>query len=150
MAALQGVNLEVGNTVNLIVDKNGLKTDAALKTADSATLGEAKFIADDLETYGVDDEYNFTINKVDNTTIAATVTSKEKKRNVDEMKSPAETRESVMTMVNMGADLLAGSGMRNAADAAAAETSSDGSQAASGTGGGSRGNGGVHVHHQIR
>ena len=135
VAALQGVNLEVGNTVNLIVDKNGLKTDAALKTADSATLGEAKFIADDPETYGVDDEYNFTINKVDNTTIAATVTSKEKKRNVDEMKSPAETRESVMTMVNMGADLLAGSGMRNAADAAAAETSSDGSQAASGTGG---------------
>ena len=135
VAALQGVNLEVGNTVNLIVDKNGLKTDAALKTADSATLGEAKFITDDPETYGVDDEYNFTINKVDNTTIAATVTSKEKKRNVDEMKSPAETRESVMTMVNMGADLLAGSGMRNAADAAAAETSSDGSQAASGTGG---------------
>ena len=135
VAALQGVNLEVGNTVNLIVDKNGLKTDAALKTADSATLGEAKFIADDPETYGVDDEYNFTINKVDNTTIAATVTSKEKKRNVDEMKSPAETRESVMTMVNMGADLLAGSGMRNAADAAAAENSSDGSQAASGTGG---------------
>lgn len=135
VAALQGVNLEVGNTVNLIVDKNGLKTDAALKTADSATLGEAKFIADDPETYGVDDEYKFTINKVDNTTIAATVTSKEKKRNVDEMKSPAETRESVMTMVNMGADLLAGSGMRNAEDAAAAENSSDGSQAASGTGG---------------
>ena len=135
VAALQGVNLEVGNTVNLIVDENGLKTDAELKTADSATLGEARFITADPETYGVDDEYKFTINKVDNTTIAATVTSKEKKRNVDEMKSPAETRESVMTMVNMGADLLAGSGMRNAADAAAAETSSDGSQAASGTGG---------------
>ena len=135
VAALQGVNLEVGNTVNLIVDENGLKTDAELKTADSATLGEARFITADPETYGVDDEYEFIIAKADENTLAATVTSKSKIRKNDKMKSPAETRESVLTLVNMGADLLAGAGMRNAADAAAAENSSDGGPAASGAGG---------------
>ena len=135
VAAQQNVNLEVGNSVNLIVDENGLTTDDALKTADSATLAEAKFIADDPETYGVDDAYTFNIAKVDNNTIAATVTSKEKKVNVDERKSPAETREAVVSMVNMGADLIAGPGMQNAADAAAEENSSNGSATVSGAGG---------------
>ena len=135
VAAQQNVNLEVGNSVNLIVDENGLTTDDALKTADSATLAEAKFIADDPATYGVDDAYTFNIAKVDNNTIAATVTSKEKKVNVDERKSPAETREAVVSMVNMGADLIAGPGMQNAADAAAEENSSNGSATVSGAGG---------------
>ena len=50
-------------------------------------------------------------------------------------KSPVETRMGVVTMVNAGADLLAGQGMANAADAAAAERSADGGVAAARAGG---------------
>lgn len=44
--------------------------------------------------------------------------------NPDRLKSPVETRAGVVTMINAGADLMAGQGMQNAADAAAAERAS--------------------------
>ena len=130
VAALSGVNLKKGDTVNLIVDENGLTTDDTLKTTDSATLAKASFLsANSLTT---DDKYELSISKKGENTIIATVDNVTEQSAdaggdtsaVEEIKkSPVETRMGVVTMVNAGADLLAGQGMANAADAAAAERS---------------------------
>lgn len=118
VAALSGVNLEVGNTVNLIVDENGLKTDDALKTADSKELGKAEFLS--ANNMSTDDSYGMSISKQGANAIIATVESKTSLNNEDRYKSAAETRESVVTLVNTAADLLAGQGLSNASDAAGA------------------------------
>ncbi len=130
VAAQRGADLAVGDTVNLIVDENGLTTDDTLKTTTSMTVPE------DIAT---DTDYQLSISKKDANTIVATVAGRTLSPNNERMattgKSTAETRAAVATQVNAGADLIAGMGMQNAADAAAAENSSDGRPAASGTGG---------------
>jgi len=138
VAALSGVNLQKGDTVNLLVNSNGLTTDDTLKTTDSATLAKASFLsANSLTT---DDKYELSISKKGENTIIATVDNvTEQKADtsaLDEIKkSPVETRMGVVTMVNAGADLLAGQGMANAADAAAAERSGGDGVAAARAGG---------------
>ena len=150
VAALSGVNLQKGDTVNLLVNSDGLTTDDTLKTTDSATLAKASFLsANSLTT---DDKYELSISKKGENTIIATVdnvteqsadaggdTSGDANSTtsaVEEIKkSPVETRMGVVTMVNAGADLLAGQGMSNAADAAAAERSGGDGVAAARAGG---------------
>ena len=154
VAALSGVKLEKGNTVNLITNPSGLTMDDTLKTTDSATLAKAEFLsANSLTT---DNKYELSISKKGEDTIIATVdnvteqsvdsgggTSGDTKGDtngatsaVEEIKkSPVETRMGVVTMVNAGADLLAGQGMSNAADAAAAERSGGDGVAAARAGG---------------
>ena len=142
VAALSGVKLEKGNTVNLITNPSGLTTDDTLKTTDSATLAKASFLsANSLTT---DNKYELSISKKGEDTIIATVDNVTEQSAdaggdtsaVEEIKkSPVETRMGVVTMVNAGADLLAGQGMANAADAAAAERSADGGVTAARAGG---------------
>ena len=128
-----GANLAVGDTVNLVKGEQGLVTDDALKTVSGAALGKAEFLA--MNNMSTDDQYGLSISKLDANTIIATVDSKTPMNNEDRHKSPAETRESVVSMVNAGADLLAGQGMSNAADAAAAEQAGKDGAAAPGSGG---------------
>ncbi len=146
VAALSGVKLEKGNTVNLITNPSGLTMDDALKTTDSATLAKETFLsANSLTT---DNKYELSISKKGEDTIIATVdnvteqsadtgggTSGDTSAVEEIKKSPVETRMGVVTMVNAGADLLAGQGMANAADAAAAERSADRGVAAARAGG---------------
>jgi hypothetical protein len=145
VAALSGVKLEKGNTVNLITNPSGLNTDDTLKTTDSATLAKAKFLsANSLTT---DDAYELSISKKDANTIIATVDNvTEQKADEGEsgqkavsipdvLKSPVETRAGVVTMINAGADLLISQGMSNAADAAAAERTEGDAAAAPRAGG---------------
>ena len=138
VAALSGVKLEKGNTVNLITNPSGLNTDDTLKTTDSATLAKAKFLsANSLTT---DDAYELSISKKDANTIIATVDNVTEKKAPEEavgdiLKSPVETRAGVVTMINAGADLLVSQGMANAAEAAAAERSGDNAAAAPRAGG---------------
>ncbi len=146
VAALSGVKLEKGNTVNLITNPSGLTMDDTLKTTDSATLAKAEFLsANSLTT---DNKYELSISKKGEDTIIATVdnvteqsadtgggTSGDTSAVEEIKKSPVETRMGVVTMVNAGADLLAGQGMANAADAAAAERSGGEGVAAARAGG---------------
>jgi hypothetical protein len=130
VAALQGVSLKKGDTVNLIVDKNGLTTDSKLKTADSATLAKAKFLAP--HNLATDSQYELSIKKKDETTIITTVddikevTPTPKPDSSDRLKSPVETRIAAVSLVNAGADQLAGQGFRNAADAASDDKANGG------------------------
>ena len=145
VAALSGVKLVKGDTVNLITNPNGLTTDDALKTTDSATLAKETFLsANSLTT---DNKYELSISKKGEDTIIATVDnvteqkadeggSGQKAVSIpDVLKSPVETRAGVVTMINAGADLLIGQGMSNAADAAAAERTEGDAAAAPRAGG---------------
>ncbi len=119
VAALQGVTLAEGNTVNLITDPNGLTTDATLKTADSATLSKAAFLA--ANNMSTNSNYELSISKSgDNTIIARVDKVTQEAADGDQMKSPVETRAGVVTMINTGSDIIAGQGMDNAAAAVAA------------------------------
>ena len=150
-AALSGVKLVKGDTVNLITNPSGLTTDDSLKTTDSATLAKASFLsANSLTT---DDKYELSISKKGENTIIATVDNvTEQKADEggsgenggsgkkvvsipDVLKSPVETRAGVVTMINAGADLLISQGMSNAADAAAAERTEGDAAAAPKAGG---------------
>ena len=145
VAALSGVKLVKGDTVNLLVNNNGLTTDDTLKTTDSATLAKETFLsANSLTT---DNKYELSISKKGKDTIIATVDnvteqkadeggSGEKAVSIpDVLKSPVETRAGVVTMINAGADLLISQGMSNAADAAAAERTEGDAAAAPRAGG---------------
>ena len=138
VAALSGVKLVKGDTVNLITNPNGLTTDDTLKTTDSATLAKASFLsANSLTT---DDAYELSISKKDANTIIATVDNVTEKKApaevVDDIKkSPVETRAGVVTLLNAGTDMLVGQGMASAADAAAAERSGNNAAAAPRAGG---------------
>lgn len=119
VAALQGVTLAEGNTVNLLTNESGLTTDATLKTADSATLGKAAFLA--ANNMSTNSNYELSISKSgDNTIIARVDKVTEEAADGDQMKSPVETRAGVVTMINTGSDMIAGQGMDNAAAAVAA------------------------------
>ena len=118
VAALQGVKLAEGNTVNLLTNESGLTTDATLKTVDSATLSKASFLA--ANNMSTNSNYELSISKSDANTIAARVDKvTEEAAGGDQMKSPVETRAGVVTMINTGADMIASQGMDNAAAAAA-------------------------------
>ena len=151
VAALSGVKLEKGNTVNLITNPSGLTMDDALKTTDSATLAKETFLsANSLTT---DNKYELSISKKGEDTIIATVdnvteqkadeggsgenggSGKKAVSIPDVLKSPVETRAGVVTLVNAGADLLVSQGMSNAADAAAAERTEGDAAAAPKAGG---------------
>jgi len=157
VAALSGVDLKKGNTVNLITNSSGLTTDDTLKTVDSATLAKAEFLsANSLTT---DNKYELSISKKGEDTIIATVdnvteqkadeggsgenggsgknegSGKKAVSIPDVLKSPVETRASVVTMINAGADLLISQGMSNAAEAAAAERTEGDAAAAPKAGG---------------
>ena len=138
VAALSGVKLVKGDTVNLITNPSGLTTDDSLKTTDSATLAKAEFLsANSLTT---DDAYELSISKKDANTIIATVDNVTEKKApedaVDDIKkSPVETRAGVVTLLNAGTDMLVSQGMANAADAAAAERSGGNAAAAPRAGG---------------
>ena len=137
-AALSGVKLVKGDTVNLITNPNGLTTDDTLKTTDSATLAKAEFLsANSLTT---DDAYELSISKKDANTIIATVDNVTEKKAPEEAvddikKSPVETRAGVVTLLNAGTDMLVSQGMANAAEAAAAERSGGNAAAAPRAGG---------------
>ena len=119
VAALQGVTLAEGNTVNLLTNESGLTTDATLKTTDSATLGKATFLA--ANNMSTNSNYELSISKSgDNTIIARVDKVTEEMAEPDQMKSPVETRAGVVTMINTGSDIIAGQGMDNAAAAVAA------------------------------
>ena len=151
VAALQGVNLQKGDTVNLLVGKNGLTMDDTLKTTDSATLAKEAFLSPNSLT--TDNKYELSISKKGKDTIIATVdnvteqkadeggsgenggSGKKAVSIPDVLKSPVETRAGVVTLVNAGADLLVSQGMSNAADAAAAERSGGDGVAAARAGG---------------
>ena len=130
VAAQRGADLAIGDTVNLVVGEQGLVTDDTLKTTTSMTVPE------DIAT---DTNYQLGISRKDANTIMATVTgrtlSPNDKRMATTGKSPAETRAAVATQVNAGADLLAGQGMSNAADAAASEQAGRAGAAAQRAGG---------------
>ncbi len=126
VAALQGVNLQKGDTVNLLVGKNGLTMDDTLKTTDSATLAKEPFLSPNSLT--TDKKYELSISKKGEDTIIATVdnvteqkadeggsgenggSGKKAVSIPDVLKSPVETRAGVVTLVNAGADLLVSSG----------------------------------------
>ena len=151
VAALQGVNLQKGDTVNLLVGKNGLTMDDTLKTTDSATLAKEPFLSPNSLT--TDKKYELSISKKGEDTIIATVdnvteqkadeggsgenggSGKKAVSIPDVLKSPVETRAGVVTLVNAGADLLVSQGMSNAADAAAAERTEGDAAAAPRAGG---------------
>ena len=151
VAALQGVNLQKGDTVNLLVGKNGLTMDDTLKTTDSATLAKEPFLSPNSLT--TDKKYELSISKKGEDTIIATVdnvteqkadeggsgenggSGKKAVSIPDVLKSPVETRAGVVTLVNAGADLLISQGMSNAADAAAAERAEGDAAAAPRAGG---------------
>lgn len=151
VAALQGVNLQKGDTVNLLVGKNGLTMDDTLKTTDSATLAKEAFLSPNSLT--TDNKYELSISKKGEDTIIATVdnvteqkadeggssenggSGKKAVSIPDVLKSPVETRAGVVTMINAGADLLISQGMSNAADAAAAERTEGDAAAAPRAGG---------------
>ena len=140
VAALSGVNLQKGDTVNLLVNSNGLTTDDELQTVESSKLAEASFLAPN--NLATDKKYELSISKKDDTTIITTVENVEevtpdpepkpeptptptpepkpepKSGSSDRLKSPVETRMAVATMINAGSDLLAGQGMLNAQAAA--------------------------------
>ena len=140
VAALSGVNLQKGDTVNLLVNSNGLTTDDELQTVESSKLAEASFLAPN--NLATDKKYELSISKKDDTTIITTVENVEevtpdpepkpeptptptpepkpepKSGSSDRLKSPVETRMAVATMINAGSDLLAGQGMLNAQVAA--------------------------------
>ena len=174
VAALQGVNLQKGNTVNLVVGKNGLTTDDTLKTTDSASLGSAAFLAPN--SLATDTKYELSISKKDANTIIATVdnvtntdptpdpeptpspdptptpdpepnpTPTPDYSNNERLKSLVETRAGVVTMINAGADMLAGQGMSNAAEAAADTRAGGGFEAFGAVSGGKlRAESGSHV-----
>ena len=126
VAAQTGANLAVGDTVNLVVGEQGLVTDDTLKTTTSMTVPK------DIST---DTNYELSISKKDANTIMAAVTGRKISPNDARSKSPAETRMAVATQVNAGADLLAGQGLSNAADAAAAEQAGKDGAAAQRAGG---------------
>ena len=151
VAALSGVKLAKGNTVNLITNPSGLTMDDTLKTTDSATLAKETFLsANSLTT---DNKYELSISKKGEDTIIATVdnvteqkaeeggsgenggSGKKAVSIPDVLKSPVETRAGVVTLVNAGADLLISQGMSNAADAAAAERTEGDAAAAPRAGG---------------
>jgi len=138
VAALSGVKLVKGDTVNLITNPSGLTTDDSLKTTDSATLAKAEFLsANSLTT---DDAYELSISKKDANTIIATVDNVTEKKAPEEAvddikKSPVETRAGVVTLLNAGTDMLVSQGMANAAEAAAAERSGGNATAAPRAGG---------------
>ena len=130
-AALSGVKLVKGDTVNLITNPNGLTTDDNLKTTTEFTVPEGLV---------KDDAYELSISKKDANTIIATVDNVTEKKAPEEavgdiLKSPVETRVGVVTMINAGADLLVSQGMANAADAAAAERTEGDAAAAPRAGG---------------
>ena len=143
-AALSGVKLAKGDTVNLITNSKGLTTDDNLSTTTELTVPKGLV---------KDEKYELSISKKDANTIIATVDniteqkadeggsgknggSGKKATSVsDILKSPVETRAGVVTLVNAGADLLVSQGMANAADAAAAERSGDNAEAAPRSGG---------------
>ncbi|MBQ5420542.1 MAG: autotransporter outer membrane beta-barrel domain-containing protein, partial [Selenomonas sp.] len=119
VAALQGVTLAEGNTVNLLTNESGLTTDATLKTTDSATLGKATFLA--ANNMSTNSNYELSISKDGANKIIARVDKvTEEMAEPDQMKSPVETRAGVVTMINTGSDIIAGQGMDNAAAAVAA------------------------------
>ena len=70
VAALSGVNLQKGDTVNLLVNSNGLTTDDEL-TVDSSKLAGASFLAPN--NLATDKKYELSISKKDDTTIITTV-----------------------------------------------------------------------------
>ena len=130
-AALSGVKLVKGDTVNLITNPNGLTTDDNLKTTTEFTVPEGLV---------KDDAYELSISKKDANTIIATVDNVTEKKAPEEavgdiLKSPVETRAGVVTLINAGADLLVSQGMANAADAAAAERTEGDAAAAPRAGG---------------
>ncbi len=71
VAALSGLCLQKGDTVNLIYNKNGLIMDDELSTVDSSHLAKADFLAP--RNRAVDMKYELSISKKDNTTIICTV-----------------------------------------------------------------------------
>ncbi len=126
VAAQQGVNLKKGDTVNIVYGENGLITKDKLDITTEFKVPSSLL---------TDDKYELSISKKDEKTIIAKVDNVKKDEPIppgpkpepkpgptldDILKSPVETRMAMTTMVNAGGDLMAGQGMRNAEDAAAA------------------------------
>jgi hypothetical protein len=133
VAALSGVNLQKGDTVNLLFNSNGLTAEDELKTADSSQLGSASFLTPN--NLATDTKYELSISKKDGNTIITTVenvegapepepepepepTPEPDYSGNERLKSLVETRAAMETMLNAGTDLLTGQGMDNAAYAA--------------------------------
>lgn len=127
-AALTGVSLVKGDTVDLIYNTNGLTTDGTLKTTGLTTPPKATSLT-------VDKSYKFAITKKDASTIIATVSDVQEEQNeerTEQAKSLVETKAATTTFVNAGADMLASQGFAQAANAVALEAAENGKPDAQG------------------
>ena len=112
VAALTGVSLAVGDTVNLITNSNGLTTDSTLTTTKLTSAPAATSLT-------VDTAYTLSISKSGENTLIATVDSTETSDASERAKSLVETRAATTTFLNSAMDMLAGQGFTQAANAVA-------------------------------
>ncbi len=106
-----GVSLEKGDSVNLILSCGGI-AGGNIKTKNLNTDP----IAEDLDT---DSVYTFTIKQEDLNTLVATVEGETEIEVPERTKSVVETKAATLTILNSGADMLAGKGFDQAANAVA-------------------------------
>lgn len=126
-AALKGVSLEKGDTVNLITNANGLTTDDTLLTTKLTTTPAATSLT-------VNTSYRMDISKKDANTITATVTQVVDETAAERTKSLVETKAAGAAFVNAGADMLVSSGFSRAAEAATASGGNDADSASASSG----------------
>lgn len=140
-AALKGVSLEKGDTVNLITNANGLTTDDTLLTTNLTTTPAATSLT-------MDTSYELGISKKDANTIIATVSKKVEEKNeqrTESTKSLVETRAAGTSFINASADMLVSSGFSQAATALASANGQGGAPFAAISGSGLRLESGSHV-----
>ena len=125
VGAEPGVSLEKGDTVFLILSGGGIAGEN-IKTRNLNTNP----IAEDLDT---DSVYTFLIKQEDLNTLVATVEGETEIEVPERTKSVVETKAATLTILNSGADMLAGKGFDQAANAvtlAAAEHERNGKRGA--------------------
>ena len=111
VGAEPGVSLEKGDSVFLILSGGGIAGDN-IKTKNLNTDP----IAEDLDT---DSVYTFAIKQEDLNTLVATVEGETEIEVPERTKSVVETKAATLTILNSGADMLAGKGFDQAANAVA-------------------------------
>ena len=109
VGAEPGVSLEKGDTVFLILSGGGIAGEN-IKTRNLNTNP----IAEDLDT---DSVYTFLIKQEDLNTLVATVEGETEIEVPERTKSVVETKAATLTILNSGADMLAGKGFDQAANA---------------------------------
>lgn len=126
-AALTGVTLAKGDTVNLIANSKGVTGDFSTTevTTDKTATGLT-----------IDTSYKLTVSRKDANTIIATVGDEKKEDASERAKSLVETRAATTTYINAGVDILASQGFAQAANAVALNAAENGANGGAGTGDG--------------